>query len=214
MDPAQPKRVLGLPEPRVLDAVGARGARTASRRTCCSWWTPRARWPRRTASSARRRASELLPQRRAGRTAWDSTIFSDQITPLIPIGPLPANAPKLRETVRDLIADGGTAVYDATIDGFRAGRARGVGRAHQRGRRAHRRRGHRLGAERRRGDRRRSHPGRLGRTRCGCSRSPTARARSVPPRRSTKISKASGGQAYEGDTEDIEAVYRSISSFF
>jgi Ca-activated chloride channel family protein len=29
-----------------------------------------------------------------------------------------------------------------------------------------------------------------------------------------QISKASGGQAYEGDTEDIETVYRSISSFF
>ena len=28
------------------------------------------------------------------------------------------------------------------------------------------------------------------------------------------IAKASGGQAYEGDTEDIETVYRSISSFF
>jgi Ca-activated chloride channel family protein len=28
------------------------------------------------------------------------------------------------------------------------------------------------------------------------------------------IAKASGGQPYEGDTEDIEAVYRSISSFF
>jgi len=28
------------------------------------------------------------------------------------------------------------------------------------------------------------------------------------------ISEASGGQPYEGDTEDIEAVYRSISSFF
>ena len=29
-----------------------------------------------------------------------------------------------------------------------------------------------------------------------------------------EIAEASGGQAYEGDTEDIEAVYRSISSFF
>jgi Ca-activated chloride channel homolog len=29
-----------------------------------------------------------------------------------------------------------------------------------------------------------------------------------------EISEASGGQAYEGDTEDIESVYRSISSFF
>ena len=29
-----------------------------------------------------------------------------------------------------------------------------------------------------------------------------------------EIAEASGGQACEGDTEDIEAVYRSISSFF
>ena len=28
------------------------------------------------------------------------------------------------------------------------------------------------------------------------------------------IAQASGGQPYEGDTEDIETVYRSISSFF
>ena len=36
----------------------------------------------------------------------------------------------------------------------------------------------------------------------------------APRRRSTRIAKASGGQAYKGDTEDIETVYRSISSFF
>ena len=29
-----------------------------------------------------------------------------------------------------------------------------------------------------------------------------------------EIAAASGGQAYKGDTEDIEAVYKSISSFF
>ena len=29
-----------------------------------------------------------------------------------------------------------------------------------------------------------------------------------------RIAKASGGQAYTGDTDDIETVYRSISSFF
>ena len=28
------------------------------------------------------------------------------------------------------------------------------------------------------------------------------------------IAKASGGQPYKGDTENIESVYRSISSFF
>jgi hypothetical protein len=29
-----------------------------------------------------------------------------------------------------------------------------------------------------------------------------------------EIATASGGMAYEGDVEDIEAVYKSISSFF
>jgi Ca-activated chloride channel family protein len=29
-----------------------------------------------------------------------------------------------------------------------------------------------------------------------------------------QIAEASGGKAYSGDTEDIELVYRSISSFF
>ena len=29
-----------------------------------------------------------------------------------------------------------------------------------------------------------------------------------------EIAQASGGQAYESDTDDIESVYRSISSFF
>lgn len=29
-----------------------------------------------------------------------------------------------------------------------------------------------------------------------------------------RIAKASGGQYYEGETENIELVYRSISSFF
>ena len=46
--------------------------------------------------------------------------------------------------MRNLIADGGTAVYDATIEGFRR-RAQGATTgAHQRRRRAHRRRGHGL----------------------------------------------------------------------
>ena len=43
VDPDQPERVLGLPEPRVLGAAQAPGARTASRRTCCSSSTRRAR---------------------------------------------------------------------------------------------------------------------------------------------------------------------------
>jgi hypothetical protein len=46
------------------------------------------------------------------------TIFSDRIQPLIPVGPFARNERRLRGTVENLIADGGTAIYDATINGF------------------------------------------------------------------------------------------------
>ena len=39
-DPAQPARVLGLPEPRVLDRIRRAWREAESPPTCCSWWTP------------------------------------------------------------------------------------------------------------------------------------------------------------------------------
>ena len=57
-------------------------------------------------------------------------------------------------------------------------------------------------------------PGRLRRRRCACSRSPTRPARQARKDALEKIAEASGGNSYPGDPENIEAVYRSISSFF
>ena len=51
------------------------------------------------------------------------TIFSDQIQPLIAPAPLSKNREELRDRVRNLIADGGTAFYDATVEAFDAVRA-------------------------------------------------------------------------------------------
>ena len=51
------------------------------------------------------------------------------------------------------------------------------------------------------------------RPRCACSRSPT-RPRREAQKALEQIAEASGGKSYPGDPENIETVYRSISSFF
>ena len=132
MDPAQPKRVLGLPEPRVLDAV--RRAWREDRKPANVLLV--------VDTSGSMAEANRLERAKAGLSSFfrnvgrqDSvglTIFSDQITHLIPVSPYRANAPELREKVRNLIADGGTAVYDATIEGFAQGAERRVVGAHQR----------------------------------------------------------------------------------
>jgi Ca-activated chloride channel homolog len=123
VDPAQPERVLGLPEPRTLDRI------------------------RRAWRQDRKPASVLLVVDTSGSMADENrlvrakeglktffaevgkqdsvglTIFSDQIQPLLPVRPFTQSERPLRETVSNLIADGGTAVYDATIDGFKSVRA-------------------------------------------------------------------------------------------
>jgi Ca-activated chloride channel homolog len=213
VDPLQPKRVLGLPEPRVLDAV------------------------RRAWREDRKPASVLLVVDTSGSMADESrlerakaglrsffrnvgrqdsvglTIFSDRITPLIPVGPYRSNAAKLRETVRNLIADGGTAVYDATIEGFRTVRSGASpdrinavvvltdGEDTDSGASAE----DVVDAVRAQGD----SDDQVRVFTIAYSAGALGAAEALQ-----KISEASGGQPYEGDTEDIEAVYRSISSFF
>jgi Ca-activated chloride channel family protein len=212
-DPSQPGRVLGLPEPRVLDRIKR------------SW------------REDRKPANVLLvvdtsgsmnDENRLGRakqglgtflrevSPQDSvglTIFSDRIQPLVPISPFRRDRGRLRSAVSGLIADGGTAFYDATAEGFdqvrrRAGRGRinavvlltdgedtdsnlsvddVVARVRGQGDSASRVRvftiAYSAGAE-------------------GAAQALRS------------IAQASGGQAYQGDTGDIESVYKSISSFF
>src|SRR5262245_33381026 len=123
VNPKQPERVLGLPEPRVLDRIKR------------AW-----REDRKPANvllvvdvSGSMGDEHRLDNAKSGLDAFfkqvggqDSvglTIFNDQIQPLIPVGPYQQNKAKLHSTVNDLIADGGTAVYDATIQGFQDVRA-------------------------------------------------------------------------------------------
>jgi Ca-activated chloride channel family protein len=151
---------------------------------------------------------EVSPNDRVG-----LLIFSDRIQPLVPLIPFREGRERLRGTVRSLIADGGTAVYDATLQGY--------------------------GIVRELGDRERinavvvltdgedtdsSRPAdEVARTLAAQGDS-ASRVRVFTIAYSAEaegaqdaldsFAKAAGGQSYQGDTEDIESVYKSISSFF
>ena len=99
----------------------------------------------------------------------------------------------------------------------RRGRARGGPQARQgrdqRGRRAHRRRRHGVGPQRSRRSRTSSRSRASARpARSACSRSPTARSPTTSSWPATR--EESGGKAFIAGTQDIETVYREISSFF
>jgi Ca-activated chloride channel homolog len=213
VDPTQPKRVLGLPEPRVLSRIKA------------TW-----REDRKPANvllvvdtSGSMNDEDRLARAKKGLTTFfrevspndrvGLMVFSDRVQRLVPIAPFRSNRGRLRTTVRDLIADGGTAFFDATLEGFGdVQRLRGqeninavvlltdgedtdssatveevVGRVRAQGDSARQVRiftiAYSAGAE-------------------GAGEA------------LKEIARASGGQSYEGGTEDIESVYRSISSFF
>ncbi len=209
-DPAQPARVLGLPEPRVLDrirrtwredrkpanvmlVVDTSGSMNDENRLA------------RAKDGLRTFLREVSPNDRIG-----LTIFSDRIQPLARIGQRRRELPSL---VGRLIADGGTAVYDAA--------ARGVEDV------------------RRLKDRDRINAVVL--LTDGEDTDSSLDADEVVRRVAAqgdsedqvrvftiaysaeaggaadalrRIARASGGQDYTGDTDDIETVYRSISSFF
>jgi Ca-activated chloride channel family protein len=139
--------------------------------------------------------------------------FNDQLQLLEPLREFSANRSALRERVRGLIADGGTAIYDATAAGFeRVRKLAGNGRINAvvvltdgEDTDSHKNADDVVNAVRAQGDSSR-------RVRIfTIAYSAGAQGAEEALR---NIAQASGGQEYKGDTEDIESVYRSISSFF
>ena len=212
-DPSQPVRVLGLPDPRVLDVI---------KRT----W----REDRKPANillvvdtSGSMNDQDRLARAKDGLATFfrevsrndrvGLTIFSDVIQPVVPVGPFAQNEGRLRDTVDRLIADGGTAFFDATVEGVETVRAlndqerinavvlltdgedtdssRGVEQV--------------VELLRSQGD---------SATRTRVFTIAYSASAEGAEEALAAIAEASGGQAYAGDVEDIETVYRSISSFF
>ena len=151
---------------------------------------------------------EVAPQDRVG-----LTIFNDRVTEVAPITPVREIRASLRGLVGRLIADGGTAIYDATDAGVATVKkladtsrinavvlltdgedtdssktAESVVRE--------------LDAQ---GDSSR----RVRVFTIAYSAGAVGAAEKLE-----QIAQASGGKAYKGNTDDIESVYRSISSFF
>jgi Ca-activated chloride channel family protein len=210
VDPAQPERVLGLPEPRVLNQVkktwreDRKPANVLLVVDVSGSMNQESRLER-AKSGLHLFLSQLAPQDRVG-----MTIFSDRIEKLVPVG---GSRAQIDGLVDRLIADGGTAVYDATaggIDDVRGLRDRD-----------------RINAvvvltdgEDTDSDMSADEVVRKAAAQ-GDSRDQvrvftiaySAEAAGAAETLA-RISKASGGQPYTGDTDDIESVYRSISSFF
>jgi Ca-activated chloride channel family protein len=213
VDPAQPKRVLGLPSPPVLDRV--RSAWRQDRKPAnvllvldTSGSMNDENRLTRAKDGLKAFLKEVSPNDRVG-----LTIFSERVQPLVPIAPVRQNKAKLNSTIKDLIADGGTAFHDATsqgvaqvkklgdherinavvvlTDGEDTDSAKSIDEVVQE-----------LDAQ-------------------GDSES-AVRVFTIAFSASAlgaeeglkRIAAASGGKAYQGSTEDIETVYRSISSFF
>jgi Ca-activated chloride channel homolog len=213
VDPKLPTRVLGLPEPRVLDAV--KKAWRADRKPAnvllvldTSGSMNDENRLENAKGGLETFLREVAPQDRVG-----LTIFNDRITPLAPIEPIRNNRAQLRSLVSRLIADGGTAIYDATDEGVKQ-----VSRLADTSRinavvlltdgedtdsstsvdalvRA-------LDAQ---GDSTR----RIRVFTIAYSAGAAGAAQNLE-----RIANASGGKPYVGSTDDIETVYRSISSFF
>jgi Ca-activated chloride channel homolog len=116
--PDQPKRLLGLPEPEVLAQIKA------------AW-----REDRKPANillvvdvSGSMEDEDKIGQARKGlRTFLDQlspkdrvglTVFSGDTQELAPIAPFAENGASLRSLVSELVADGDTALYDATLAGW------------------------------------------------------------------------------------------------
>jgi Ca-activated chloride channel family protein len=210
VDPKQPERVLGLPEPRVLDRVrrtwreDRKPANVLLVLDTSGSMNDAGRLERAKAGLGTFLA-EVSPNDRVG-----LTIFNDRLRPLIPIG---GPREQLQPTIDRLIADGGTAFYDATLAGFEdvsglndrerlnavvlltdgedtdssLGAEEVVSRLEEQGES--------------------EYQVRIFTIAYGAEAEGAEEALA-------DIAKASGGQSYSGDTDDIETVYRSISSFF
>jgi Ca-activated chloride channel family protein len=213
VDPTQPERVLGLPEPRVLAALKKawRNDRKPANVLLVLDTSGSMTQEQRLENAKQGLQAfirEVAPQDNIG-----LTIFSDRIQPLVDIAPARENRAKLRSIVSNLVADGGTAIYDATTAGVdQVGKLADTSRinavvlltdgedtdstssADQV-----------VAALAGQGDSTK----RVRVFTIAYSAGAAGAAENL-----ARIAEASGGKAYVGKTSDIESVYRSISSFF
>jgi Ca-activated chloride channel homolog len=211
-DPAQPKTVLSAPEPRVLDKVRTfwRQDRKPANIMLVVDTSGSMSEENKLAEAQRGLKTffrEIAPQDRVGLMS-----FNDQVFTLQPVAPYRENRGKLTAAVDELIPDGETAVYDATEAGFRSIRDM--------------RDDSRINAVVVLTDGE-DNQSRISDTELAAELARQAKAEGLAVRVYTiaygssankavltRIANASGGKSFEGDPDNIDSVYRSISSFF
>lgn len=214
VDPAQPERELEVPDARVL-ALLKRTWREDRKpaNVLLVIDTSRSMNEESRLENAKRGLdvflSQVAPQDRVGLTK-----FSDVITPLVPVGPFRENKAKLKAMVTGLIADGGTAFYDATAEAYK--KVRDLADRNDRinavvlltdGEDTDSTRDLKSVVTELEGQGDSSTQVRVFTIAYSAGAAGAKKALS-------DIAEASGGQSYPGDPENIETVYRSISSFF
>jgi len=211
-DPAQPKRSLALPDPRVLARIKTTWRQDRKPANIMLVVDKSGSMSEESKIDQAKQGlkvffSELSPSDRVGMITFDDRVF-----PTVPLGQFSSNRGRLDRAVSELIPDGETAVYDATARGLKT--IQGL-----------------------RDDSRINAVVALTDGEDNSSSQPPnglvsklerqARSEGLSVRVYTiaygseanrtvlrDIARASGGKEFEGDPDDIEAVYRSISSFF
>lgn len=213
VDPEQPTRVLALPEPRVLDALkkawreDRKPANVLLVLDASGSMNEQGRLQS-AKDGLKTFLREVAPQDRVG-----LTIFNDQLRPLQEPAPIREVRGKLLDFVDRIFADGGTAVYDATDAGVKEVASRADSS--------------RINAvvvltDGEDTDSDISADQLVSRLRAQGDSSRKVRVFTIAYSAGAegaadalkRIADASGGKPYTGDTDDIESVYRSISSFF
>ena len=214
VDPAQPKLTLSLPSPPVLAKIRAawREDRKPANVMLVVDYSGSMADEDRLAHAKQGLDvffDQLQPQDQVG-----LTVFDDVVTQLTPLGSFAQNETRLRRKVRNLFPDGGTAFRDATAEAFEKVSAEAGA-------------GDRINAlvvltDGEDTDSSRSLDGLLHELAAQGDSSTQVRVFTIAYSATAEgaasalkqIAEASGGQYYEGGTDDIELVYRSISSFF
>ncbi|MDQ3870116.1 MAG: VWA domain-containing protein, partial [Chloroflexota bacterium] len=210
--PSQPKDALSLPEPRVLARIKTAWRQDRKPANIMLVVDKSGSMGEESKIDEAKRGLEVFLREISPSDRVGMITFDDRVFPTVPLAPFSRNRPRLDRAVSELIPDGETAVYDATARGLQT--VQGL------------RDDSRINAVVALTDGEDN----------SSSESPSglvaklerqARSEGLSVRLYTiaygseanraalrDIARASGGKEFEGDPDDIEAVYRSISSFF
>jgi Ca-activated chloride channel family protein len=213
VDPTQPKRVLGLPEPRVLAAVKSAWRDDRKPANVLLVLDTSGSMNDEGRLERAKEGLEVFMRQVGKQDRVGLTTFNDEVQPLIDVTPFPQVKARLQQTISRLIADGGTSFYDASVAGFEQVREL--------------RDEERINAvvlltDGEDTDSSNSFEDALGKLKSQGDSENRVRVFTIAysagaagaREQLAEIAKATGGQSYEGKTENIETVYRSISSFF